>query len=252
MIMSLFRKKTAADPVYAVYNSIVAQSRRPVFYAQWGVPDTVTGRFDMISLHMALLFRRLRNGPEGSREFSQAVFDLFFKDMDRSLREMGVSDLGVPKKIQKMGNIFFGLLAAMNEAMDRNDADVLAGVLAVLGYSVNESVVIFDRIREAFRKYRKMNTHEVIDHAITSTISRTIITHGSTEMMVVSMLVFGGPTLHYFALALTIGILFGIYSSVFVAAALCMWLGVKREDLVKSEKKAGGPKEDDPNFGAQV
>ena len=129
---------------------------------------------------------------------------------------------------------------------------VLAGILAVLGYSVNESVVIFDRIREAFRKYRKMNTHEVIDHAITSTISRTIITHGSTEMMVVSMLVFGGPTLHYFALALTIGILFGIYSSVFVAAALCMWLGVKREDLVKSEKKAGGPKEDDPNFGAQV
>ena len=127
----------------------------------------------------------------------------------------------------------------------------LAGVLAVLGYSVNESVVIFDRIREAFRKYRKMNTHEVIDHAITSTISRTIITHGSTEMMVLSMLVFGGPTLHYFALALTIGILFGIYSSVFVAAALCMWLGVKREDLIKGEKKATGPN-DDPNFGAQV
>ncbi|MVS97825.1 ubiquinol-cytochrome C chaperone [Devosia sp. L53-10-65] len=130
MIMSLFRKKTATEPVYAVYNSIVAQSRRPVLYAQWGVPDTVTGRFDMISLHMALLFRRLRNGPDGSREFSQSVFDLFFKDMDRSLREMGVSDLGVPKKIQKMGNIFFGLLAAMNDAMDRNDADALASVLA--------------------------------------------------------------------------------------------------------------------------
>jgi len=130
MILSLFRKKTAPEPVYAVYNSIVAQSRRPVFYAQWGVPDSVTGRFDMISLHLALLFRRLRKGPDGSREFSQAVFDLFFKDMDRSLREMGVSDLGVPKKIQKMGNIFFGLLAAMNEALDRNDADALANVLA--------------------------------------------------------------------------------------------------------------------------
>jgi cytochrome b pre-mRNA-processing protein 3 len=130
MIMSLFHKKTDTEPVYAVYNSIVAQSRQPVFYAQWGVPDTVTGRFDMISLHMALLFRRLRHGPEGSKEFSQALFDLFFKDMDRSLREMGVSDLGVPKKIQKMGNIFFGLLAAMNEAMDRNDADALAAVLA--------------------------------------------------------------------------------------------------------------------------
>jgi preprotein translocase subunit SecF len=127
---------------------------------------------------------------------------------------------------------------------------VLAAVLAVLGYSVNESVVIFDRIREAFRRYRKMNTQEVIDHAITSTMSRTIITHGSTQMMVLSMLVFGGPTLHYFAIALTIGILFGIYSSVFVAAAIAMWLGVKREDLVKAGPKESDP--DDPNAGAVV
>jgi preprotein translocase subunit SecF len=128
---------------------------------------------------------------------------------------------------------------------------VLAAILAVLGYSVNESVVIFDRIREAFRKYRKLNTHEVIDHAITSTMSRTIITHGSTQMMVLSMLLFGGPTLHYFAVALTIGILFGIYSSVFVAAAIAMWLGVKREDLVKAgPAKSGDP--DDPNAGAVV
>jgi preprotein translocase subunit SecF len=128
---------------------------------------------------------------------------------------------------------------------------VLAAVLAVLGYSVNESVVIFDRIREAFRRFRKMNTHEVIDHAITSTMSRTIITHGCTQAMVLSMLIFGGPTLHGFAIALTIGILFGIYSSVFVAAAIAMWLGVKREDLVK----AGPAKEldpDDPNAGAVV
>ena len=127
---------------------------------------------------------------------------------------------------------------------------VLAGVLAVLGYSVNESVVIFDRIREAFRKYRKMNTHEVIDHAITSTMSRTIITHASTEAMVLSMFFFGGPSLHYFALALTIGILFGIYSSVFVAAAIAMWLGVKREDLVKPMKREDDP--NDPHAGATV
>ena len=120
---------------------------------------------------------------------------------------------------------------------------VLAAVLAILGYSVNESVVIFDRIREAFRRYRKLDTRQVIDHAITSTMSRTIITHGSTQMMVLAMLIFGGPTLHYFAVALTIGILFGIYSSVFVAAAIAMWLGVKREDLVK----AGGAKDQDPN-----
>jgi preprotein translocase subunit SecF len=127
---------------------------------------------------------------------------------------------------------------------------VLAAVLAVLGYSVNESVVIFDRIRETFRRFRKMNSHEVIDHAITSTISRTIITHGSTQMMVLSMLIFGGPTLYYFALALTVGILFGIYSSVFVAAAIAMWLGIKREDLVKSGSKEIDP--NDPNSGAVV
>jgi preprotein translocase subunit SecF len=128
---------------------------------------------------------------------------------------------------------------------------VLAAVLAVLGYSVNESVVIFDRIRENFRRYRKMSTVEIIDNAITSTISRTIITHGSTQLVVLSMFFFGGPTLHYFALALTIGILFGIYSSAFVAAAIAMWLGVKREDLVKgSTKRDGDP--DDPNAGAVV
>jgi preprotein translocase subunit SecF len=114
---------------------------------------------------------------------------------------------------------------------------VLAGVLAVLGYSVNESVVIFDRIRENFRKARKSSVEEVIDNAITSTISRTIITHGCTQMMVLSMLFLGGSTLHYFAIALTIGICFGIYSSVFVAAAIAMWLGVKREDLIKPIKE---------------
>jgi preprotein translocase subunit SecF len=131
---------------------------------------------------------------------------------------------------------------------------VLAAVLAVLGYSVNESVVIFDRIRENFRRYRKMNTREIIDNAITATISRTIITHGCTQLMVLAMLFFGGPTLHYFALALTIGILFGIYSSVFVAAAIAMWLGIEREDLIKPIAKDGLVDDDpnDPNAGARV
>jgi preprotein translocase subunit SecF len=110
---------------------------------------------------------------------------------------------------------------------------VLAAVLAVLGYSVNESVVVFDRVRETFKKKRGLTTPEVLDHAITSTISRTIITHGSTQMMVTSMLIFGGAALHYFALALTIGILFGIYSSVLVASPLVMWLGVSREQFIK-------------------
>jgi preprotein translocase subunit SecF len=130
---------------------------------------------------------------------------------------------------------------------------VLAAVLAVLGYSVNESVVIFDRIRENFKRYRKMNTVEIIDNAITSTISRTIITHGSTQIMVLSMLLFGGQTLFYFALALTIGILFGIYSSVFVAAAIAMWLGIKREDLIKATPIAKKPSDPtDENDGAVV
>ena len=113
---------------------------------------------------------------------------------------------------------------------------VLAAVLAVLGYSVNESVVVFDRVRENFRKMRKASTPEVIDAAITGTISRTIITHGCTQIMVTTMLIFGGPALHYFALALTIGICFGIYSSVLVASPLLMWLKVDRSQFTKVKK----------------
>jgi len=114
---------------------------------------------------------------------------------------------------------------------------VLAAVLAVLGYSVNESVVVFDRVRENFRKMRRASTPEVIDSAITGTISRTIITHGSTQAMVTTMLLFGGPALHYFALALTIGIMFGIYSSVLVASPLLMWMKVTRAQFIKPQKK---------------
>ena len=114
---------------------------------------------------------------------------------------------------------------------------VLAGILAILGYSVNESVVVFDRIRENFRKMRKATVPEIIDNAITRTISRTIITHSMTQLMVLSMLFFGGEALHYFALALTIGIIFGIYSSVLVASPIVLWLGVSREDFLKPEKK---------------
>ena len=121
---------------------------------------------------------------------------------------------------------------------------VLAAVLAVLGYSVNESVVVFDRVREMFRKLRKASVAEVIDTAITGTISRTIITHGSTQIMVTTMLIFGGPALHYFALALTIGILFGIYSSVLVASPLVMWLGVNRAQFVRPPKKTGRDEHD--------
>ena len=121
---------------------------------------------------------------------------------------------------------------------------VLAAVLAVLGYSVNESVVVFDRVRETFKKVRGLTTPQVLDHAITSTISRTIITHGCTQLMVLSMLIFGGETLHYFAMALTIGILFGIYSSVLVASPLVMWLGVSREQFITKTKVIEGANEE--------
>lgn len=116
---------------------------------------------------------------------------------------------------------------------------VLAGILAVLGYSVNESVVVFDRIRENFRKpaMRGHAVPEVIDNAITATMSRTIITHGSTEAMVVSMLVFGGAALHGFSMALTIGIVFGIYSSVLVASPLLLMFGLSRDNIGKEPKK---------------
>jgi preprotein translocase subunit SecF len=122
---------------------------------------------------------------------------------------------------------------------------VLAAVLAVLGYSVNESVVVFDRVRENFRKMRKASTPEVIDAAITGVISRTIITHLCTQMMVTTMLIFGGPALHYFALALTIGILFGIYSSVLVASPLVMWLGARREQFIVPSKRKTGDRRDE-------
>ena len=124
---------------------------------------------------------------------------------------------------------------------------VLAAVLAILGYSVNESVVVFDRVRENFRKLRRASVTEVIDSAITANISRTIITHGSTQIMALTMLVFGGPALHFFALALTIGILFGIYSSVFVASPLLMWLRVSRAQFVRERKSRR-----DENEGAVV
>ena len=125
---------------------------------------------------------------------------------------------------------------------------VLAGILAILGYSVNESVVVFDRIRENIRKMRQTSIHDIIDHAITTTMSRTLITHAMTQMMVLSMLFFGGEALHNFALALTIGILFGIYSSVLVASPLLLMLGVKREHFIKDEKRKEGVMPD----GAQV
>ncbi|NCX39827.1 MAG: protein translocase subunit SecF, partial [Actinobacteria bacterium] len=123
---------------------------------------------------------------------------------------------------------------------------VLAAILAVLGYSVNESVVVFDRVRENFKKMRKASVVEVIDNAITRTMSRTVITHLMTQTMVCSMLFFGGETLHNFSLALTIGILFGIYSSVLVACPVAMWLGVSQRNLSQDQPKENQSQEINP------
>jgi len=128
MIWPFTRGAGISDGVYALYNSIVAQSRRPVFYAEWDVPDTVTGRFDMISLHLCLVLIRLRR-ENAARDTAQSLFDLFFKDMDRSLREMGVGDLGVPKKIEKMGSAFYGLLDKLAAALEAGEKGAVAEVV---------------------------------------------------------------------------------------------------------------------------
>jgi cytochrome b pre-mRNA-processing protein 3 len=129
MIFNLFRKPVVApDAIDQAYRSIVAQSRQPRFYAEWGIPDTVTGRFDMVSLHLALLLWRLKR-EASARDFTQALVELFFRDMDRSIRELGVSDLGVPKKIKTMGNVFYGLVAALDPALDAGDATALATII---------------------------------------------------------------------------------------------------------------------------
>jgi len=128
MIFNLFRKSTAPDAAFEAYRSIVAQSRQERFYADWGVPDTVTGRFDMISLHMALTLHRLHGVPE-ARAFTQALVDAFFRDMDQSIRELGVTDLGVPAKIKKMGKAFYGLAGVLGTALDSGDAGEVEAVL---------------------------------------------------------------------------------------------------------------------------
>jgi len=128
MIFNLFRKSPALDAAFEGYRAIVAQSRQEKFYADWGVPDTVTGRFDMISLHLALVLRRLKGEPR-AKEFGQALVDLFFRDMDRSLRELGVTDLGVPNKVKKMGNVFYGLVGVLGEALDSGNAADVEAVL---------------------------------------------------------------------------------------------------------------------------
>ena len=129
MNLPFLKKKPDRKAIAALYTAIVAQSRQPIFYAQWNLPDTVTGRFDMISLHMALVFRRLRREEARTIPFAQGLFDYFFKDMDRSLRELGAGDMAVPKKIEKMGSLFFGLLTALNAALDGDDPAALPSML---------------------------------------------------------------------------------------------------------------------------
>jgi len=129
MIFNLFRKPSVTpDAVLETYRSIVAQSRQVKFYADWGVEDSVTGRFDMVSLHLALYLRRLKNEPT-AKDFTQALVELFFKDMDSSIRELGVTDLGVPKKIKTMGNIFYGLVKVLDPALDTGHPAEVEGVL---------------------------------------------------------------------------------------------------------------------------
>ena len=164
-MLNLFKKSPDPEAVLAVYRAIVAQSRQPVFYAQWGVPDTVTGRFDVLCLHMGLVFRRLSGGGKAATDFSQALFDLFFKDMDRNLREMGAGDLAVPKKIRNMGNLFYGLMTNLNEAMERGDRPEVEAVLqrnlfdGVAGPNI---AALADYLEAEYGKLKLQNVETVI------------------------------------------------------------------------------------------
>ncbi|RYE60524.1 MAG: ubiquinol-cytochrome C chaperone [Hyphomicrobiales bacterium] len=163
MILKLFRKKQADEAVFAVYAAIVAQSRQPHFYADWGVPDTVTGRFDMICLHLSLLFRRLRREGKPVNEFAQSVFDLFFNDMDSSLREMGAGDLAIPKKIEKMGNMFYGLMTNLNEAMDRGDRAEVEAVIRRNLFDGAETAAVGDLAAYLFAEAARFETQATAD-----------------------------------------------------------------------------------------
>ncbi len=161
MILSLFRKKADTAQVRALYGAIVAQSRQPPFYAQWEVPDTVTGRFDMISLHLCLVFRRLKSGEEAHRNFSQDLFDLFFVDMDRSLREMGAGDMAVPKRIKEMGELFYGMLASLVDALDKNDQDALAATLSRNIFDAEQPVSLDPLTRYVLAQADNLRRHEL-------------------------------------------------------------------------------------------
>lgn len=128
MIFNLFRRQPTPYDVEDAYSSIVAQSRQVMFYTDCGVPDTVTGRFDMVSLHVALLLHRLRR-DEQAKDFAQALVNYFFRDMDRSIRELGVTDIGVPKKVKTMGKMFYGLVSVLGPALDARDVTEVEAVL---------------------------------------------------------------------------------------------------------------------------
>ena len=164
-MLNLFKKSPDPEAVLAVYRAIVAQSRQPVFYAEWSVPDTVTGRFDVLSLHMALVFRRLAGAGKPAADFAQALFDLFFKDMDRNLREMGAGDLAVPKKIQNMGNLFYGLMTNLNEAMERGDRTGAEAVLQrnlFAGVAGTNVAALYDYTEAEYAKLKLQTVEAVI------------------------------------------------------------------------------------------
>ncbi len=124
------KRTPRADTIQGLYGAIVAQGRKPAFYAGYGVPDTPEGRFDMILLHLILFVRRLRREPAPIRALGQRVFDLFCRDMDHSFREMGIGDLAVPKHMRRVAEAFYGRATAYDAAIEDADEEQLAAVLA--------------------------------------------------------------------------------------------------------------------------
>lgn len=163
MILSLFRKDPLEQPVSAVYKAIVAQSRQERFFRDWGIPDTVQGRFDVLSLHVALVLHRLREGGEEAKPFSQALFDTFFRDMDRSLRELGVGDLTVPKRIKKMSEMFYGMLGALSDAIATGQVEALKPVLARNLYTEDEPQGVDELAAYCARQVAALRIQQVTD-----------------------------------------------------------------------------------------
>jgi cytochrome b pre-mRNA-processing protein 3 len=162
----LFRRDTESDAIAAsLYGAIVAQARNPVLYADFGVADSVDGRFEMVVLHTVLVVERLREGGDREKQIAQKIFDLYNTDMDRSLRELGVGDLGVPKRMKKMAERFYGRASAYGQHLRSADRSALADAIArnVFGAPVPGAQPLAGYALASFRLLQATPSEKLVD-----------------------------------------------------------------------------------------